>query len=829
MAIEQNQNQELDLEKTDRLPVLTADYDPDFADDAVRMDGSPGMNAVARLNSLDTTAERPALSEGFINAPALASSNLSSDFIRPSPVDLPSLAETLRAVEERIAHQQAEYEVLSRSFARARDSEEAAKLRAGELDADLSAVRELLEAEQARTREQEKNLTERAAVMEAARNRADEALDKARGSEEAARLRASQFEADLNALRIMLESEQTRTREQERSLEERTLAAEAARSRAEAALLETERHQSESRLLKDSLAARDATIVQVLHSLGERDAQLASLQQELANVQRSFDARSKSGTQLEADLNSAKLAVQELSTQLAASKDSIGTLTAKLKRSASEVDLIRSELGSARTESASYLELLRTREYRRGFDENQFMELDARVGVADAIHDALKQECNRLLAEAANRDLQIAAQSAAVEQLQSSVSTQTATIAQQAHDLKQIESARAQLDERLSVAEAKLKQVTAELADREAALTQTRQSASADSERMSALLSSAEQRHAEQSAQFAQLHAELSAGMTKMQSEHATAMSEIQAEHAAAMSDMQTQHASVMSQIHTDHAAKVAHMRDEHMAQLADWQSTHSAAAARAETERTAQLSEQKALYESYIKETEEQLRQREQEMSVLMAHLQEARRPIEPIEAEVTRLSQELTAKTAAFGELEAEADKLRTALERTRGALEEREFLIRRLERSESNNANVLGRIQTSMERLGSAPIVAAPLSTVPDWSAELVRTDGGRNITHTLGRRTRIGRGVGCELQVDSSSVSRHHALIVMGPRDTIIEDLNSTNGVLLNGRKITRAFLTDGDTVIVGEVQFRYVAKQVHRTAAQQQALEAAPLN
>jgi hypothetical protein len=205
-----------------------------------------------------------------------------------------------------------------------------------------------------------------------------------------------------------------------------------------------------------------------------------------------------------------------------------------------------------------------------------------------------------------------------------------------------------------------------------------------------------------------------------------------------------------------------------------------------------------------------------------------EARRPLEPIEAEVKRLSEELTAKTAAFAELDAEASKLRASLERTRGALEEREFLIRRLERSESNNANVLGRIQTSMERLGSAPIASASRSTVPEWSAELIRTDGGRNSTHTLGRRTRIGRGVGCELQVDSSSVSRHHALIVVGPRDTIIEDLNSTNGVILNGRKITRAFLTDGDVVIVGEVQFRYVAKPIHRTAVQQPPLESSPV-
>src|SRR5260370_36705445 len=103
--------------------------------------------------------------------------------------------------------------------------------------------------------------------------------------------------------------------------------------------------------------------------------------------------------------------------------------------------------------------------------------------------------------------------------------------------------------------------------------------------------------------------------------------------------------------------------------------------------------------------------------MTVLMAHLQEARRPIQSIEADVKRLSEELAAKSAACTEMDQENHKLRATLERTRGALEEREFLIRRLERSESNNANVLGRIQTSIERLGSVPVgPCAGTATVP-----------------------------------------------------------------------------------------------------------------
>ncbi len=155
--------------------------------------------------------------------------------------------------------------------------------------------------------------------------------------------------------------------------------------------------------------------------------------------------------------------------------------------------------------------------------------------------------------------------------------------------------------------------------------------------------------------------------------------------------------------------------------------------------------------------------------------------------------------------------------ALERTRGALAEREFLIRRLERSESNNATALGRIQTTMERLGS---VAAP--ALPERSAELVRIDGDKSTSHVLGRRTRIGRATGCELHIDSSSVSRHHALILLGGRETIIEDLNSTNGVIVNGRHVTRQVLSDGDLLIIGEIHFRYAEKPARRPGELQPA-------
>jgi hypothetical protein len=204
-------------------------------------------------------------------------------------------------------------------------------------------------------------------------------------------------------------------------------------------------------------------------------------------------------------------------------------------------------------------------------------------------------------------------------------------------------------------------------------------------------------------------------------------------------------------------------------------------------------------------------LQTREEEMTVLHAHLELARRSPESADAETRRLMEEAVARTKMLEQVREENRNLTVALERARGALEEREFLIRRLERSESNNANALGRIQTSIERMGVAPGLSANTGAPAECLAELVRMDGDERSTHVLGRRTRVGRAPGCEIRIDSSSVSRHHALFLVGVREVIIEDLNSTNGVLVNGRKVTRQLLSDGDLLTIGEAQFKLYLK------------------
>ena len=58
------------------------------------------------------------------------------------------------------------------------------------------------------------------------------------------------------------------------------------------------------------------------------------------------------------------------------------------------------------------------------------------------------------------------------------------------------------------------------------------------------------------------------------------------------------------------------------------------------------------------------------------------------------------------------------------------------------------------------------------------------------------------------MDASWISRHHAVLLSSPDHCIVEDLNSTNGVLVNGRRVGRQILHDGDTVTVGKTEFIY---------------------
>ena len=69
--------------------------------------------------------------------------------------------------------------------------------------------------------------------------------------------------------------------------------------------------------------------------------------------------------------------------------------------------------------------------------------------------------------------------------------------------------------------------------------------------------------------------------------------------------------------------------------------------------------------------------------------------------------------------------------------------------------------------------------------------------------------VGRDRDCAIRLDSATLSRHHARIVVTKEDAIVEDLGSKNGSRLNGRRLTHPVsLKDGDQLQVGSVTMTY---------------------
>ncbi len=72
--------------------------------------------------------------------------------------------------------------------------------------------------------------------------------------------------------------------------------------------------------------------------------------------------------------------------------------------------------------------------------------------------------------------------------------------------------------------------------------------------------------------------------------------------------------------------------------------------------------------------------------------------------------------------------------------------------------------------------------------------------------------IGKASDCNIVLPGKQVSRHHCKLVrvdFGPSRWTVVDLNSTNGVLINGHRVTQRELADGDALEIGEFRFRYL--------------------
>lgn len=69
--------------------------------------------------------------------------------------------------------------------------------------------------------------------------------------------------------------------------------------------------------------------------------------------------------------------------------------------------------------------------------------------------------------------------------------------------------------------------------------------------------------------------------------------------------------------------------------------------------------------------------------------------------------------------------------------------------------------------------------------------------------------IGRRTGSDIHLDDPGVSKEHATIQTVGNDHIFEDQGSTNGSTINGQRLAKRILQNGDVIGLGPYQLKYV--------------------
>src|SRR5688572_2805702 len=76
-------------------------------------------------------------------------------------------------------------------------------------------------------------------------------------------------------------------------------------------------------------------------------------------------------------------------------------------------------------------------------------------------------------------------------------------------------------------------------------------------------------------------------------------------------------------------------------------------------------------------------------------------------------------------------------------------------------------------------------------------------------TPGNIKTVGRATRADFVVDAALVSRLHCRLAAGAGEIEAVDLESTNGTYVNGQRIDRAMLKDGDRLRVGAVELTVI--------------------
>ena len=507
----------------------------------------------------------------------------------------------------------------------------------------------------------------------------------------------------------------------------------------------------------DAMLAVEHWIAQKAEELRTHHEALRLAERERAAAVARADELSSGLAGMSANLDAVRVRERALAEALTSEQEAALRRTTEADAARREASRLAAEVNALQAQLADCVESLQSRESYRTIYESTLEELDTELATVSLRAAEQEARANRLGAELQARDRQL---QNAVRERDEARQSRHSEITRHAAEHDEGERRRAALESRLAELTTEHADARAQLLAIEATLTAAQRRAEAEAlasgtaiERQRELESAMSSRQSEliearlEIERSRALLADLTAALLKSQTMFADQGRLLEEREAAA---------SAMAASHADQAALITILRGQ-IAEL-------TARLATPEAERRA-------------------------------------------LEERVGALTNEVAESDLRLTRLESMNSELRATVGQLNTSLAERDAELQRVTQFASMSAYALGRVQSSIDELGRTLTSSEGASSQAPVSV-LTRIDSGQNHSVVLRGRTTIGRDCDNDLPLAMRSVSRHHAVLIPAFRAAFVQDLKSTNGVLVNQHRVRCARLRHGDVIAFGEAQFRY---------------------
>ena len=236
------------------------------------------------------------------------------------------------------------------------------------------------------------------------------------------------------------------------------------------------------------------------------------------------------------------------------------------------------------------------------------------------------------------------------------------------------------------------------------------------------------------------------------------------------------------------------------------------------EREQRHQLSDEVEVLRQQLEQLQWQLQQRDQLTLEQARELDGVNSTNQELTEQIRHREQTVVVQSERIAELSAALQRLQDASARQDEMLQQaqRELAAKRLEQGAS--ARQVEALQVELHQHVEA--MQAIRRDIHQVALQTRKNEGGtllmtlsrvdaEGVVHLLNKSSMsIGRGHDCDIRLQSGSVSRYHAILRISHDAVIFEDMDSTNGCYVNGRRIKRQLLKDGDKLAVGAVPLRF---------------------